>query len=296
MKTHTNFSAIALAQFATLCAAFLMASSVCAQESEKVIAARELVEQAQLHQLAALGMRLSVRRAVVDGNATQEFLECVSAADPSIFSSHIATLYAGSLGMSELKDAVRFFAGAAGQKYVAYTFRGTEEYAGFTPTTPPVTVTVDEKRLINRFVTSVVGKRMSETQSPLAITPPQEMAKIVEPILAKCRQPRPPVRAQLGRDRLSYAASIAAKIKSHTVYHGNLDSVPGNPKGSFRIEQLPNGEVASVKIIESSGVPDYDAAVVKGIYHASPLPKSIDGTVERVIIVNSSMKGSPHEK
>jgi colicin import membrane protein len=86
-----------------------------------------------------------------------------------------------------------------------------------------------------------------------------------------------------------YVAAITAKIKSKTTFLGNTD-VPGNPKASFRVEQLPTGEIISVKKIKSSGVPAFDDAVERGINSSTPLPKKKDGTVERSLVVDFSMK------
>ncbi|MBQ5948742.1 cell envelope integrity protein TolA [Massilia sp. ST3] len=86
-----------------------------------------------------------------------------------------------------------------------------------------------------------------------------------------------------------YVAAITAKIKSNTTYAGGTD-VPGNPKAVFKVDQLPTGEIMSVRLSKSSGVPEFDRAVENGIRKASPLPKKKDGTVERNLEVNFSMK------
>jgi len=86
-----------------------------------------------------------------------------------------------------------------------------------------------------------------------------------------------------------YIAAITAAIKSSTAYPGNTD-VGGNPRATFRVEQLPTGEIMSVRLVKSSGVPEFDRAVENGIKKASPLPKKKDGTVERTLDVNFSMK------
>ena len=87
-----------------------------------------------------------------------------------------------------------------------------------------------------------------------------------------------------------YVASLVSKIRYQTVYPGNPASIPGNPEAIFRIEQLPDGDITSVTLIESSGVPDFDKAVEKGIYKSSPLPKKTDGTVVRVFDAHVFMK------
>jgi colicin import membrane protein len=86
-----------------------------------------------------------------------------------------------------------------------------------------------------------------------------------------------------------YSAAITAKVKGNTSYAGSLDE-PGNPTATFRVEQLPTGEIISVKMIKSSGVPSFDDAVEKGINKSSPLPKKKDGTVERSLVINFHMK------
>ena len=82
---------------------------------------------------------------------------------------------------------------------------------------------------------------------------------------------------------------ITAAIKSNTAYGGST-TMPGNPKAIFKVEQLPTGEIMSVRLVKSSGVPEFDRAVENGIKKASPLPKKKDGTVERTLDVNFSMK------
>ena len=86
-----------------------------------------------------------------------------------------------------------------------------------------------------------------------------------------------------------YAAAITAKVKGNTSYAGSLDE-PGNPTATFRVEQLPTGEIISVKKIKSSVVPSFDDAVEKGITKSSPLPKKKDGTVERSLVIEFHMK------
>jgi colicin import membrane protein len=86
-----------------------------------------------------------------------------------------------------------------------------------------------------------------------------------------------------------YVAKLTALIKSNTSFTGSTD-VPGNPKAVFKVELLPTGEILSVRLTKSSGVPQFDDAVERGINKSSPLPKKKDGTVERTIVVNFSMK------
>ena len=86
-----------------------------------------------------------------------------------------------------------------------------------------------------------------------------------------------------------YVAAVTSKIKRSSSYNGDTD-VPGNPRATFKIEQLPTGEIISVRKIKSSGIPAFDDAVERGINNSSPLPKKKDGTVERSIEVSILMK------
>lgn len=86
-----------------------------------------------------------------------------------------------------------------------------------------------------------------------------------------------------------YLGAIAAKIKSNANYAGSTD-VAGNPMVSFVVEQLPTGEIVSVRKTKSSGIPEFDDAVERSINKSSPLPKKKDGTVERSLPVNFRMK------
>lgn len=86
-----------------------------------------------------------------------------------------------------------------------------------------------------------------------------------------------------------YIAGITAKIKANTTFLGSTD-MPGNPRAQFKVDQLPTGEIISVRMTKSSGVPAFDDAVEKGIIKSSPLPKKKDGTVERTLSIGFSMK------
>ena len=86
-----------------------------------------------------------------------------------------------------------------------------------------------------------------------------------------------------------YVAAVTSKIERSTSYNGDRD-VSGNPKAVFKIEQLPTGEIISVRKVKSSGIAAFDDAVERGIHSSSPLPKKKDGTVERSIEVSILMK------
>lgn len=77
--------------------------------------------------------------------------------------------------------------------------------------------------------------------------------------------------AVAGRARAeqTYAGKIRDKIRGNLVQPPGLS---GNPVVLFQVEQLPNGEVLTVKMSKSSGIPAYDSAVERAIWKSSPLP------------------------
>ena len=99
-------------------------------------------------------------------------------------------------------------------------------------------------------------------------------------------------KATAPRKDSGYVAALTSKIKSNIAYSGSTD-VPGNPRAVFKIEQLPTGEIISVRKIKSSGLPAYDSSVENAINKSSPLPKKKDGTVEREIELIFEMKDLP---
>ncbi|MFM9967008.1 MAG: TonB family protein [Burkholderiales bacterium] len=69
---------------------------------------------------------------------------------------------------------------------------------------------------------------------------------------------------------LAYANRIRQKIKPHINVPPDIS---GNPEAIYDVEQLPTGEVLSVKVRKSSGFRTYDDAVERAIMKASPLPR-----------------------
>lgn len=90
----------------------------------------------------------------------------------------------------------------------------------------------------------------------------------------------------------NYASIIINKIKSNIIYGGDTEML-GNPRTTFKIEQLPTGEIISIKKIKASGIPAFDDAVEKAIAKSSPLPRKKDGTVERNIEAVFNLKEIP---
>lgn len=67
-----------------------------------------------------------------------------------------------------------------------------------------------------------------------------------------------------------YVNRVRAKIRGNIVLPPDLK---GNPEAIFDVEQLPTGEVLSIKLRKPSGFKSYDDAVERAILKSSPLPR-----------------------
>ena len=70
-----------------------------------------------------------------------------------------------------------------------------------------------------------------------------------------------------------YIDRIKLKVRGRVVVPPNI---PGNPTAIYSVTLLPGGEVLDIRLIKSSGVPAYDAAVERAIRAADPLPVPSD--------------------
>lgn len=144
-----------------------------------------------------------------------------------------------------------------------------------------------EKKLADKLKADKLAKAKSEAaeQAKLDKVRADEMRRIT----AGAGTSGEAAKSTASRIDSGYLASITSKIKSTTSYAGSTD-VAGNPKVVFKVEELPTGEIISVRLVKSSGIAAFDEAVERGINKASPLPKKKDGTVARTVEVAFSMK------
>lgn len=88
----------------------------------------------------------------------------------------------------------------------------------------------------------------------------------------------------------SYAARIAAKVRSNTVFNTN-DNSSNNPTVEYRIDLLPDGSLrGAIRKLKSSGVPAFDEAVEKAIEKSLPFPRDKSGEVPASIVYVHRMK------
>lgn len=81
-----------------------------------------------------------------------------------------------------------------------------------------------------------------------------------------------------------YSARLRALIKSRIVYavpEGTSPSVYAD----VQVDLLPTGEVAGIRFLKASELPEYDAAVERAIRRTDPFPRKPDGTIDRTITI-----------
>lgn len=77
----------------------------------------------------------------------------------------------------------------------------------------------------------------------------------------------------------NYSDAIRSRVRSRIRFDPRR--APENPEAIFEVEQLPTGQIQSIRLMKSSGRPDWDAAVKQAIVESDPLPKGADGLIER---------------
>ena len=75
--------------------------------------------------------------------------------------------------------------------------------------------------------------------------------------------------AEQGKIISEYMERIRSKVRQNIVEPPGLQ---GNPTAEFDVVIIPGGEVLSVRLVRSSGVPAYDAAAERAIIKSAPLP------------------------
>ena len=68
-----------------------------------------------------------------------------------------------------------------------------------------------------------------------------------------------------------YLGRIRGKIRGNIVVP---PEVKGNPEAVFELTQLPSGEIVTVRLKRSSGLPVLDSAIERAILKSNPLPKA----------------------
>ena len=80
----------------------------------------------------------------------------------------------------------------------------------------------------------------------------------------------------------SYAGRIVGAVRPNIVF---TDSPTGNPVAEVEVRTLPDGTIASRKLLKSSGNPAWDDAVLKALDKTAKLPKDTDGRVPGALVI-----------
>jgi colicin import membrane protein len=81
-----------------------------------------------------------------------------------------------------------------------------------------------------------------------------------------------------------YADKVRRAIKPWINYAGAAE-VEGNPAAQVAVELAPDGKIISKRLTKSSGLSDWDAAVLRAIDSAGTLPKDQNGSVPKSLVL-----------
>ena len=85
-------------------------------------------------------------------------------------------------------------------------------------------------------------------------------------------------KSQGGRADGDYVHRIAAKIRSNIAFIVP-EGLQGNPPVEYEVRLLPDGSIAGIRKLKSSGVPGFDEAVSRAIERSQPYPRDKSGAV-----------------
>ncbi len=83
----------------------------------------------------------------------------------------------------------------------------------------------------------------------------------------------------------TYRARVIGCIRPHIVF-AVPEGTSAGVAALFRVELLPDGTVADVRLVKPSGLAGYDAAAERAIRRCDPFPRPLEGTFERVLEVD----------
>jgi colicin import membrane protein len=74
----------------------------------------------------------------------------------------------------------------------------------------------------------------------------------------------------------SWAARVRARVKPNIAFS---EEVSGNPEAVIEVRLAPDGTIVGKRVVRSSGVAAWDAAVLRAIDKTEVLPRDVDGRV-----------------
>lgn len=81
----------------------------------------------------------------------------------------------------------------------------------------------------------------------------------------------------------SYAGRVIARVKPNIVF---TEAIGGNPTAIVEVRTSPDGTIISRKLTQSSGVKDWDEAVLRAIDKTEVLPRDTDGRVPSPLLIS----------
>lgn len=82
----------------------------------------------------------------------------------------------------------------------------------------------------------------------------------------------------------SWGSKVSSHIRANTVFQIPPE-LRGNPKAEFVVSLLPDGTIANLRLVRSSGVPAWDQAAERAIRRSDPLPRPPVGAPRDITIV-----------
>jgi colicin import membrane protein len=80
----------------------------------------------------------------------------------------------------------------------------------------------------------------------------------------------------------SYAGKLRAAIYPNITF---IRAIAGNPTADVQVQAAPDGTIISRRLVKSSGIPEWDEAVLDAITKTGKLPRDEDGTVPKNITI-----------
>jgi colicin import membrane protein len=81
----------------------------------------------------------------------------------------------------------------------------------------------------------------------------------------------------------SYAGRVIARVKPNIVF---TEAIGGNPTAIVEVRTSPDGTIISRKLTQSSGVKEWDEAVLRAIDKTEMLPRDTDGRVPSTLLIS----------
>lgn len=81
----------------------------------------------------------------------------------------------------------------------------------------------------------------------------------------------------------NYAGRVIARVKPNIVF---TETISGNPSALVEVRSSPDGTIISRKLTQSSGVKDWDEAVLRAIDKTEVLPRDTDGRVPSPLLIS----------